>query len=244
MTFFERVSRMLVPDPAGTCGWSHSLPLPDGGQIGGWHKDKLLQHKLWEALRIDPERLSGKAVLDVAASDGFFSVAASISGARHVTAVNHPDTPTWPANIDFANQIWNAHLEIITGDFREINFGCKYDIVLMLGIFYRIENVFGPLQSLKNVLSPGGSLYIETALTNVDAERPLFELATDLFPTNFPMCAEAFGRAGSCNLLAPNARAIQSLAHAFGFDYEHLEDNDYVVQYPHRGIFHLRRRAC
>jgi hypothetical protein len=73
---------VLVASPNGL-PWYHSMPLPDGTRISGLHPDKDVQFKTWEALRIPGDGgLAGKRVLDIGANDGFYTLAALMSGFR------------------------------------------------------------------------------------------------------------------------------------------------------------------
>jgi len=123
--FFSSQIQELVASPNGTATWWHSLPLPDGRRIVGAHLDKDFQLKMWDALQIPPNALQGKAVLDIGANDGFFTVAAFLSGASHVTAINSEDWTTWPLNIRFASEAWKVNPEVVTGDFRTYPFKQK-----------------------------------------------------------------------------------------------------------------------
>ena len=87
--FFQNRSDKLVDSPNQSEIWWHSIPLPDGSRINGYHKDKDLQFKMWRAMKIaNSGGLAGKRVLDIGANDGFFTLAALMAGAQEVTAID------------------------------------------------------------------------------------------------------------------------------------------------------------
>jgi tRNA (mo5U34)-methyltransferase len=66
--------------------WSHSLELPDGTVTPGDKTHETLLRE-WQSFTLPP--LPGKTVLDIGASDGYFSFAAEASGASRVVALDH-----------------------------------------------------------------------------------------------------------------------------------------------------------
>ena len=67
-SFFQTRYAKLVDSPNQRAPWWHSLPLPDGNRISGFHQDKDMQFKMWKALQIpNVGGLAGKRVLDVGA---------------------------------------------------------------------------------------------------------------------------------------------------------------------------------
>lgn len=103
----------------------------------------------------------GKTVLDVGARDGRWSFAAEKSGARSVTAIDNDLSPGGLFLKDyFESQV----------DFREVNLyevpvpEGGYDIVMLLGTLYHLRYPFQGLQKCVDLLAPGGTLAIETAL--------------------------------------------------------------------------------
>ena len=88
--FFQTELRKLTTSPNQQIWW-HSMPLPDGSRIDSVHPDKDLQFKMWSALGLVREGITGKNVLDIGAADGFFSIAASKAGAATVTSIGTAD---------------------------------------------------------------------------------------------------------------------------------------------------------
>ena len=242
--FFQRTYLQLIDSPNGERWW-HSLPLPDGNRISGAHEDKGLQLSMWDALLVPGSGgLSGKRVLDIGANDGFFSLAAIAAGASSVTSVDK-DWNTWPKNIQYASRIWKAPLEIVTGDFRTIELHGSFDVIFFLGVLYHLEDVFGAISRLRSWLGEHGLLYIETQITNVKSDLPIFEYASDVYPTIAHQDKASLEGVGISNYLFPNQQAVFNLAYSYGFSCTFLggADNTYTAKNPTRHIYRLTKLA-
>ncbi len=242
--FFQRSYRRLVESPNGEFWW-HSMPLPDGNRISGAHEDKELQLSMWNALRISADGgLDGKKVLDIGANDGFFSLAALAAGAVSVTSIDK-DWKTWPSNITYATQTWQASPEVVTGDFRTLDLPGSYHVILFLGVLYHLEDVFGCTKRLRSLLVEGGTLYLETQVTGIDSALPMFEYASDIYPTVAPQGKQSLGGVGISNYLFPNRQALFNLAYSYGFSCEPLDGphNAYTEKNPLRHIYRMQKLA-
>lgn len=238
MDFFSDNARLPVKSPNGASHWWHSLPLPDGTRIEGMSHDQDLQSKIWRALQLQSPLLAGKAVLDIGANDGYFTVASLLSGASEVTAINSADWPTYPQNIEFACRAWNVHPTIVTADFRNHSFGRKFDVILFLGVLYHVENVFDCVKDLRCLLRPSGKILIETQMAKSVSELPIFEYASDIYPTSAIAGKSSLGQVGISNYLFPNVHAMRNLASCYDFEFEDIGlGSAYVNENPHRGIF-------
>ena len=243
MSFFQEKYNRLVESPNGSRFWWHSIPLPNGDRINGNAPDKDLQFKMWRAMQI--KDLSGKRVLDIGANDGFFTLAAVMAGAAEVTAIDK-DWETWPANIRYGSETWRVKPEIVTGDFRTFEFGRRYDVVFFLGVLYHLEDVFGAMKRLSALLESHGVLYIETQMSQIESALPIFESASDIYPTIAIQDKRAmFSAVGISNYLFPNALAIRNLAYLYDFTYESLAGpyNDYSRENPTREFFKFTKTA-
>ncbi|HKP67608.1 MAG TPA: class I SAM-dependent methyltransferase [Casimicrobiaceae bacterium] len=242
-TFFQTRLRKLTTSPNQRIWW-HALPLPDGSRIDSVHLDKDLQLKMWNALGLARDGITGKNVLDIGAADGFFSIAARMAGAATVTSIGTGDWSTWPHNIELASKTWDAPIDIITGDFRTHEFARRFDVILFLGVLYHIEDVFGAMKLLRELLGDGGSLYIETQMTAIASELPVFEYASDIYATIAPQDKPALGATGISNYLFPNEAAMLNLAHSYDFDCRMLDGshNTYTLENPTRRMFRFTRR--
>jgi len=224
--------------------WWHSMPLPNGDRIAGAHDDRNVQVKMWKALGIEsPHGLAGKTVLDVGANDGYFSIAALLCGARHVTAINTRDCPTYPDNLAYAAERWNVSPQVLVGDFRSHPFRGRYDVIFFLGILYHVEDVFSTMKLLRSLLSDQGMLFIETQMSQIQSPLPLFEYASDMYPTIAPQGKAHMDYVGASNYLFPNRAAILNLAASYDFEVQPLDgpDNLYTQSQPTRELFKFTR---
>jgi tRNA (mo5U34)-methyltransferase len=237
--FFRQSFYTLVDSPNGAPLWWHSLPLPDGNRINGASPDKNLQLKLWSAMQIDTEcGLSGKRVLDIGANDGFFTIAAAMADASHITAVDM-DWSTWPTNIGYACDLWRVSPELATGDFLSLTFDDQYDVIFLLGVLYHQENLPACARRLRSLLTREGVVYVESQMTTIESPLPLFEYASDIYPTVAPQDKQNFNLVGISNFFFPNDQAVANLAQSYGFNCELIDgpENVYSMDYPYRHVF-------
>ncbi|MFO0849827.1 MAG: class I SAM-dependent methyltransferase [Gemmataceae bacterium] len=153
----------LVAGPPGST-WFHSAPTPDGRRLVANTSDPLREQKLWEAC-FDDDRdvLLGRRVLDVGAGDGFFSVAATLCGARSVHAVDlgPPANPGFPANLRWLSRVWGVGPAVTVGDFLSLPAdGPKYDVILLFGVLEHFDDLFAGMRKVADLLAPvGGSIW-------------------------------------------------------------------------------------
>jgi 2-polyprenyl-3-methyl-5-hydroxy-6-metoxy-1,4-benzoquinol methylase len=241
LAFFQASYNNLIERPNGL-DWWHSIPLPDGNRIAGAHKDRNIQLKLWENLYLNPSDIAGKRVLDVGANDGFFTIAALLAGAGKVTAINTADWHTYPENLLFACKQWNVAPQVIVDDFQTHAFDGSYDVIFFLGVLYHLENVFAGIRRLHELLNPGGNLYLETQMSLIEFTLPIYEGASDFYPTIAKQGKDGLRVNGISNFLFPNEAAMHNLASSYGFTYERLK-GAYTRDDPSRGVFRLRKLA-
>ena len=237
--FFQKSYKGLVDSPNGSAVWWHSLPLPDGNRINGHNPDKDLQLKMWGAMQIpDEDGLARKRVLDIGANDGFFTVAAAMAGAKKVTAIDK-DWSTWPMNIDYACRSWRVDPEIVSGDFLSHGFGEAYDMIFLLGVLYHLENLPACMRRLRSLLADGGVVYVETQMSQITSALPIFEYASDIYPTVAIQDKKNLALTGISNQLFPNEPAVRNLAHSYDFECESLSGphNVYTHDNPYRQFF-------
>jgi 2-polyprenyl-3-methyl-5-hydroxy-6-metoxy-1,4-benzoquinol methylase len=243
--FFQTDYKQLVDSPNQSYLWWHNMPLPDGNRINGHNPDKDLQLKMWQAMEIPNDGgLTGKRVLDIGANDGFFTLAAIMAGAEEVTAIDK-DWATWPQNIQYSSRIWNVSPEIITADFRTYEFRKPYDVILFLGVLYHLEDVFSCMKRLRGILKDRGTIYLETQMTGIQSDLPIFEYASDIFPTIAGQDKDSLKGVGISNYLFPNEPAMRNLAHSYDFDYEVLNgpSNRYSKEHPDRQFYKFTKQA-
>jgi 2-polyprenyl-3-methyl-5-hydroxy-6-metoxy-1,4-benzoquinol methylase len=238
-TFFEFSHNRLIHRPNG-CDWWHSMPLPNGNRIAGAHADCYVQLKLWENLCLDTYDLVGKRVLDIGANDGFFTIAALLAGADKVTAINTGDRPTYPENLLFAAKQWDVAPEVVVDDFQVYPFDNSYEVVLFLGVLYHLENIFAAARRLHELMDARGTLYLETQMTLIESSLPIYEAASDIYPTVAKQYRAHLHTTGRSNFLFPNEAAVQKLALSYNFTCERLK-GAYTRDYPSRGVFRLTK---
>lgn len=240
-SFFQKQYQKLVDSPNQTRFWWHSMPLPDGNRIKGYHSDKDLQLKMWQGMQIaNNGGLTSKRVLDIGANDGFFTLAALMAGAQEVTAIDS-NWETWPLNIQYASQVWQVQPKIITADFRTYDFQQTFDVIFFLGVLYHLEDVFNCMKKLSGLLEPKGILYLETQMSKVKSDLPVFEYASDIYPTIAPQDKPSMSWVGISNYLFPNEHAIRNLAYSYDFQCNPLDGshNLYSKHHPTRRLFKL-----
>ena len=240
--FFQPKFTTSVASPNGQFWWHH-MPLPDGTRIKGANQDVDLHVKMWDALKIPRvEGLKGRSVLDIGANDGYFSLAALVAGAAKVTAINSPDWNTYPANINYASAAWDLKPIVITSDFERHSFEERFDVIFFFGVLYHLEDVFNAMKRLKGLLAEGGVIYIETQMSGLKLDLPVFEYASDLYPTQVKQDKRGLYLSGLSNYLLPNEHAMKNLAHSYDFSIESLSSprNLYERDNPTRQLFALR----
>jgi len=117
--------------------WYQSIPLGDGtttaGETGDAEHDKIAMMEL-------PDDLSGKSVLDIGCSEGFYSYEFETRGASKILAIDkHPDACR---KFRLIHQLRDSQVE-----FREIDFFDldrkeigQHDIVLFLAVFHHVRH--------------------------------------------------------------------------------------------------------
>lgn len=123
-----------------------------------------------------PERLDGATVLDIGAWNGFFSFEAERRGARRVLAI---DSPAWRGEgiatrqgFDLARRALGSKVEDLELDVMELapeRVGV-FDLVLMLGVLYHLEDPLGALRRVASVTRE--RLVLETHTDALWSRRP------------------------------------------------------------------------
>jgi tRNA (mo5U34)-methyltransferase len=155
-------------------------------------------------------RLDGLTVLDIGAWDGAYSFMAERRGAKRVLAT---DWVVWSggwrtgnAGFKLARRVLNSKVEDLTIDVMELSPSKPgvFDIVLFLGVLYRLRH---PLLALERISSvTGKQLILETHVDLADWTKPAMafypgsELAGD--PTNW---------------WGPNPPAVEAMLKSVGF---------------------------
>src|SRR6266581_5682876 len=185
--------------------WWHTIDL-GGGIITPGASDNL---KTLPKLSL-PERLDGKAVLDIGAWDGFYSFEVERRGAARVLAT---DSFAWQteglgakAGFELAREVLHSKVEDRTIDVLELSpdrVG-TFDLVLCLGVLYHMRH---PALALERVFS-------------VTKERLILETHVDLLWNHRPAMAfypNAELHRDSTNWCGPNPAAIEAMLRTVGF---------------------------
>ena len=180
----ERV-RDLVPL------WFHTFALAPGIYTPGISRDHGYRLPVLGA-----DRFAGRSVLDVGAFDGFYSFLAEARGARRLVAVDNEQYVAWvrtrfgvtlPGGAGF-----RAIAELLDSrvnyhrmdalDVREL--GERFDVVLCFGILHRVTDPIALLQTLADVLTPGGEVVLETYGSHLPSATPAIEVHRpgDVYP--------------------------------------------------------------
>jgi hypothetical protein len=95
------------------------------------------------------------------------------------------------------------------------------------------------MKKLDQILEPGGVIYVETQMSQIQSDLPVFEYASDIYPTIARQDKPALTHVGFSNYLFPNEHAIRNLAHSYDFRVEALDGphNIYTNENPLRRFF-------
>ena len=189
--------------------WFHTFALAPGIYTPGIARDHGYRLGV-----LGKERFDGRSVLDVGTFDGFYSFLAEQRGARRIVAVDNEQYVDWVgARFDVSLRPaagFNAIAEL-TGseveyrqmdafDVRQLNE--TFDVALCFGILHRVTDPVALLQTLADVVEPGGEIVLETYGSRLNADTPAVEVreAGDVYSRDdfvywgFP--AEALRRLG------------------------------------------------
>lgn len=194
----------LKREVAGTSWW-HTIDLGHGIITAGADNSPYKLKQLGM-----PEKLQQMTVLDVGASDGFFSFEAERRGASRVLATDIWSGQCWGMQVktgfDVARRALNSNVADMEIDVLAISpekVGV-FDLVLFLGVLYHMRE---PLLALERVYSvTGQQLILETHMERVGGDRPVMvfypgsELNQD--PTNW---------------WGPNPAAVEAMLKTVGF---------------------------
>lgn len=149
--------------------WFHTFSL-DGGSL--YTPGVARDHRY--RIPALPEDLSGKAVLDVGAFDGFYSFLAEARGAERVVAVDNEQYREWVRarwGIDLSGgeglrtiaRLLDSRIEYRRLDAFDLDaLRESFDLILCFGILHRVTDPLGLLEVLRRRLADGGRVLLET----------------------------------------------------------------------------------
>lgn len=210
----------------GAPGWFqfHSIELPNGEIIPGFQSLDRLKRRIAQFPL--PENLKGKTVLDIGASDGWFSFEMERRGCR-VTAVDRAKQPGFLlAKERLGSRVDYRAMNVY--DLSPGNVG-QFDIVLFLGVLYHLKH---PILGLERVCA----LTKDMALIESHVSLDSGDSSADAKPSmEFYETDELRGQHD--NWCGPNPACLLSFCRTAGFGRVQLlsiiEDRAHVVCYRH-----------
>lgn len=141
--------------------WRHSIEVAPGISTPGDPTKRVLRR-----LGL-PAGLTGKSVLDVGCSDGFFAFEAEKRGASRVVAFDEWSSPfvDRPEGFDTAHRLLNSKVEFHRLDLQTLDpaqLG-QFDIVLCLGVLYHLKHPLLGMEQLSKLTKE--MLILETEVT-------------------------------------------------------------------------------
>lgn len=148
--------------------WFHTFSL-DGGSL--YTPGVARDHRY--RIPALPEDLTGKAVLDVGAFDGFYSFLAESRGAERVVAVDNEQYRDWVRarwGVDLAGgeglqaiaRLLDSKVEYRRLDAFDLDaLRESFDLILCFGMLHRVENPLGLIQVLRRRLADEGRVLLE-----------------------------------------------------------------------------------
>lgn len=141
--------------------WRHSIEVAAGISTPGGATKRVLRRLGM------PADLSGKSVLDVGCSDGFFAFEAEKRGASRVVAFDEWSSPyvDRPEGFDTVHRLLNSKVEFHRLDLQTLDpaqLG-QFEVVLCLGVLYHLQHPLLGMQQLSKLTKD--MLILETEVT-------------------------------------------------------------------------------
>lgn len=206
--------------------WWHSIDL-GGGAVSRGRKSP--DYHRQELARLDLPDLEGKRVIDIGASDGFYSFHAEQEGASQVTALDlygwtqgamppPPVAPPQPLELqvaphtrgfDAARYLRDSEVQPFLGDFMTADLSPlgRFDIALFLGVLYHLDDPVGALRRLRALTREVAVIETHGIVSDELEDRALWEF----YPSD-----ELLG--DPTNWWGPNVPALAGACLAAGFD--------------------------
>jgi tRNA (mo5U34)-methyltransferase len=201
--------------------WRHSIEVAPGISTPGDPTKRILRR-----IRL-PDDLTGKSVLDVGCSDGFFSFEAERRGASRVVGFDEWSSPfvDRPAGFDTVHKLLNSKVEFYRLDLQTLDpaqLG-QFDVVLCLGVLYHLKHPLLGLEQLAKLTKD--TLILETEVTESIINQSGMRFIEGLY----------HGR-DITTWWVPSVSCVQQMARAAGF--QRVET---ITLYDTRAVFHCRK---
>lgn len=213
--------------------WRHRITLPDGTVTQGT-QDTVAQLPL---LGI-PDDLSGKTVLDIGCSDGFFAFECERRGASRVVGLDNFSSVyvDSPSGFHVARQLLNSKVELVEGDFMTIDLKSlgQFDLVLFLGVLYHLRHPMLAIERLAEITKE--HVILETVCTRPRTGwkwRLLSRLAGDALPSRFMTFVGPRNSNDPTNWWFQSVECVEEMMRACGFCAVRSTPYDWT-----RGVFH------
>ena len=170
-----------------------------------------------------PVALSGKRVLDIGCSDGFYSFECERRGAEVVSIDDESSLLADGHNgMTVASQLIGSNVDYHPGDVHELDPGRDgtFDVVLFINVLYHLRNPILALDRIASVTRPGGTLILKTYFCNdvhvwLRGRRLGFNI--DKRPKWWFFPESQLG-GDPTNWFAPNAAALEGALRATGWE--------------------------
>jgi tRNA (mo5U34)-methyltransferase len=201
--------------------WFHSIEVAPGVVTPGRPTHRVLQ-------RIGlPAALTGKSVLDVGCSDGFFAFECEKRGADPIVAIDDWSAPyvPGPQGFEVASEILGSKVEFRNMDAQSADAARlgQFDIVLCLGVLYHLKHPLLGLEQLAGLTRE--ACYLETEVTESVINRPSMTFVEGLFRNR-----------DFSTWWVPTISAVQQMGRAAGF-----QRVEVVKVYDTRAVFICRK---
>jgi tRNA (mo5U34)-methyltransferase len=160
--------------------WYHRIALAPGLLTPGTHAS---QEGLAQMDRLGlPEDASGLRVLDIGCRDGFFAFEMERRGAAEVVGIDYaaPEVTGFSVAAEILGSAVTYRVENVY-DLSLERHG-SFDLVLFLGVIYHLRNPLLALDRIREVIRPGGLLFVESYLTRHPALENLDQPAWEFYP--------------------------------------------------------------
>lgn len=155
--------------------WFHTFQLSEGVYTPGIARD----HR-YRIPAVQPDRFAGKSVLDLGTFDGFYAFVAEAAGARRVVAIDNEQYVDWiqgrfgvtlepAAGFNAIHGLLGSRVEYRRLDARQAHLlEERFDVILCFGMIHRVIDPLGLLIELREILTDGGHVVLETYGSTTD----------------------------------------------------------------------------